>query len=130
MNRKKKQFLRYVLANRGLPSQNRRRVGQSLILLSVFLFFVFLINFAIIIGTDSKFGVDLSEGAKQVHQKQVTVQAKRGTIYDRTGYPIAQVLPPTQFLPSLTKTMYLLIRRFSMLKRVNLTKWQIFFMSS
>ena len=90
MNRKKKQFLRYVLANRGLPSQNRRRVGQSLILLSVFLFFVFLINFAIIIGTDSKFGVDLSEGAKQVHQKQVTVQAKRGTIYDRTGYPIAQ----------------------------------------
>lgn len=90
MPRKKKQFLRYVLANRGLPSQNRRRVGQSLILLSVFLFFVFLINFAIIIGTDSKFGVDLSEGAKQVHQKQVTVQAKRGTIYDRTGYPIAQ----------------------------------------
>ena len=90
MPRKKKQFLRYVLANRGLPIQNRRRVGQSLILLSVFLFFVFLINFAIIIGTDSKFGVDLSEGAKQVHQKQVTVQAKRGTIYDRTGYPIAQ----------------------------------------
>jgi penicillin-binding protein 2X len=90
MPRKKKQFLRYVLANRGLPSQNRRRVGQSLILLSVFIFFVFLINFAIIIGTDSKFGVDLSEGAKQVHQKQVTVQAKRGTIYDRTGYPIAQ----------------------------------------
>ena len=90
MPRKKKQFLRYVLANRGLPSQNRRRVGQSLILLSVFLFFVFLINFSIIIGTDTKFGVDLSEGAKQVHQKQVTVQAKRGTIYDRTGYPIAQ----------------------------------------
>ena len=90
MPRRKKQFLRYVLKNRGLPSQNRRRVGQSLILLSVFLFFVFLINFAIIIGTDTKFGVDLSEGANQVHRKTVTVQAKRGTIYDRTGYPIAQ----------------------------------------
>ncbi len=90
MPRKKKQFLRYILKKRGLPSQNRRRVGQSLILLTVFLFFVFLINFAIIIGTDSKFGVDLSEGAQQVHQKEVTVQAKRGTIYDRTGYPIAQ----------------------------------------
>lgn len=90
MPRKKKQFLRYILKKRGLPNQNRRRVGQSLILLTVFLFFVFLINFAIIIGTDSKFGVDLSEGAQQVHQKEVTVQAKRGTIYDRTGYPIAQ----------------------------------------
>lgn len=90
MPRKKKQFLKYVLKNRGLPSQNRRRVGQSLILLSVFIFFIFLINFAIIIGTDSKFGVDLSEGAMRVHQKTVTVQAKRGTIYDRTGYPIAQ----------------------------------------
>lgn len=90
MPRKKKQFLRYILKKRGLPSQNRRRVGQSLILLTVFIFFVFLINFAIIIGTDSKFGVDLSEGAQQVHQKEVTVQAKRGTIYDRTGYPIAQ----------------------------------------
>lgn len=90
MVRKKKQFLRYVLKNRGLPNQNRRRVGQSLILLSVFIFFVFLINFAIIIGTDTKFGVDLSEGARQVHQRTITVQAKRGTIYDRTGYPIAQ----------------------------------------
>lgn len=90
MPRKKKQFLRYILKKRGLPNQNRRRVGQSLILLTVFIFFVFLINFAIIIGTDSKFGVDLSEGAQQVHQKEVTVQAKRGTIYDRTGYPIAQ----------------------------------------
>lgn len=101
MPRKKKQFLRYVLKNRGLPSQNRRRVGQSLILLSVFIFFVFLINFAIIIGTDSKFGVDLSEGASQVHQKTVTVQAKRGTIYDRTGYPIAQ--------DSTTYTVYAII---------------------
>lgn len=90
MSKKKKQFLRYVLRNRGLPNHNRRRVGQSLILLSVFIFFIFLINFAIIIGTDSKFGVDLSEGAKAVHQRTVTVQAKRGTIYDRTGYPIAQ----------------------------------------
>ena len=101
MPRRKKQFLRYVLKNRGLPSQNRRRVGQSLILLSVFLFFVFLINFAIIIGTDTKFGVDLSEGANQVHRKTVTVQAKRGTIYDRTGYPIAQ--------DSTTYTVYAII---------------------
>lgn len=58
--------------------------------LAIFLFFVFLINFAIIIGTDQKFGVDLSKGAEVVHQRTVTVAAKRGTIYDRNGVPIAE----------------------------------------
>ncbi|MGZ7192175.1 penicillin-binding protein, partial [Streptococcus pyogenes] len=64
-------------------------------------FFIFLINFAIIIGTDRKFGVNLSEAAKRVYQQEVTVQAKRGTIYDRTGYPIAQ--------DSTTYTVYAII---------------------
>ncbi|MGT2753520.1 penicillin-binding protein PBP2X [Streptococcus ovis] len=101
MASRKNKFLRYVLKNRRLPHQNRRRVGQSLILLSVFTFFVFLINFAIIIGTDSKFGQDLSEGARRVHQTTMTVQAKRGTIYDRTGIAIAQ--------DSTTYTIYAII---------------------
>lgn len=121
MPSRKKQFLRYNLANRGLPSYNRRRVGQSLILLSVFIFFVFLINFAIIIGTDTKFGVDLSEGALQVHQKQVTVQAKRGTIYDRTGYPIAQdsttytvfAIIDKQYLSATKEILYVQENQFS-----------------
>lgn len=90
MSKRKQQLLRYVLKKRYIPSQNRRRVGQSLILLTVFIFFIFLINFAMIIGTDKKFGVDLSEGARKVHQIEVTVQARRGTIYDRTGLPIAK----------------------------------------
>ncbi|MGT2910391.1 penicillin-binding protein PBP2X [Streptococcus cameli] len=90
MPSKKQKLLRYILKNKQTPAQNRARVGQSLTFLSVFIFFVFLINFAIIIGTDQKFGVDLSEGAKRVHQTTVTVQAKRGTIYDRTGMPIAE----------------------------------------
>ena len=90
MPRKNNKLLRYVLKNRYIPSKNRRRVGQSLLIVSIFVFFIFLINFAIIIGTDSKFGVDLSEGAQAVHQKEVIIQAKRGTIYDRTGVPIAE----------------------------------------
>ncbi|MBF0819390.1 penicillin-binding protein PBP2X [Streptococcus acidominimus] len=101
MSKRKQQLLRYVLKKRYIPSQNRRRVGQSLILLTVFIFFIFLINFAIIIGTDKKFGVDLSEGARKVHQTEVTVQAKRGTIYDRTGLPIAK--------DSTTYTIYAII---------------------
>lgn len=98
---KKEKILRYVLKERKYPSQNRKRVGQSLILLSVGLFAIFLINFAIIIGTDTKFGQDLSEGADQVHQIAVTIPAKRGTIYDRTGAPIAE--------DSTTYTVYAII---------------------
>lgn len=101
MPRRNNKLLRYILKNRYVPSKNRRRVGQSLLFVSIFVFFIFLINFAIIIGTDSKFGVDLSEGALAVHQKEVTVQAKRGTIYDRTGIPIAE--------DSTTYTVYAII---------------------
>lgn len=101
MPRRNNKLLRYVLKNRYIPSKNRRRVGQSLLIVSIFVFFIFLINFAIIIGTDSKFGVDLSEGAQAVHQKEVTIQAKRGTIYDRTGVPIAE--------DSTTYTVYAII---------------------
>lgn len=87
---KKNKLLEYVLKKRYIPSKNRRRVGQGLLFLTVFVFFIFLINFAYIIGTDSRFGVDLSERAAAVHQQEVTVQARRGTIYDRTGVPIAE----------------------------------------
>lgn len=81
---------KYALKNRRTAQYNRRRVGKSMSVLAIFLFFIFLINFAIIIGTDQKFGVDLSEGAQIVHQKTVVVAAKRGTIYDRNGVPIAE----------------------------------------
>ena len=45
--------------------ENRRRVGKSLSLLAVFLFAVFLVNFAVIIGTGTKFGVNLVKEAKK-----------------------------------------------------------------
>lgn len=51
---------------------------------------MFVINFAIIIGTDTKFGHNLSTEASEVYQKEVTVQAKRGTIYDRNGVALAE----------------------------------------
>lgn len=83
-------FLTYAVSDRRRPHKNRERVGQNLMLLSIFLFSVFIINFAVIIGTDSKFGVDLSEGAQSVYQSTQIVQAKRGTIFDRNGEPIAE----------------------------------------
>lgn len=101
MSQRNNKFLKYILRNRYVPSKNRRRVGQHLLLLTVFVFFIFLINFAYIIGTDSRSGVSLSERAAAVHQQEVTIQAKRGTIYDRTGVPIAE--------DSTTYTIYAII---------------------
>lgn len=89
-NRIFEKIKKYALKNRQTPEYNRRQVGKSMSILAIFLFFVFLINFAIIIGTDQKFGVNLSKGAEVVHQKTVTVAARRGTIYDRNGVPIAE----------------------------------------
>lgn len=85
-----KRVIRYAAKNRKSPAENRRRVGKSLSLLSVFVFAVFLVNFAVIIGRGSKFGTDLVKEAKKVHQITRTVPAKRGTIYDRNGVPIAE----------------------------------------
>lgn len=86
----KEKIVHFAIKNRRTPLENRRRVGKSLSLLAVILFAVFLVNFAVIIGTEKKFGVDLVKEAYKVHQTTRTVPAKRGTIYDRNGTPIAE----------------------------------------
>ena len=86
----KEKIVHFAIKNRKSPLENRRRVGKSLSLIAVFLFAVFLVNFAVIIGTGKKFGVDLVKEASKVHQTTLTVPAKRGTIYDRNGTPIAE----------------------------------------
>ena len=83
-------IIRFAIKNRKSPSINRRKVGRNLSLLSVFLFLIFLINFATIIGTGNRFGTDLVKEAKKVHQITRIVPARRGTIYDRNGVPIAE----------------------------------------
>lgn len=90
MNKFKKFLIGYSVKKRRLPAQNRKQVGKNLSVLAIFLFFLFLLNFALIIGTDKKFGVTLSDQAKKVHEETVIVPAKRGTIYDRNGAVIAE----------------------------------------
>lgn len=90
MNKFKKFLIRYSVKKRRLPAQNRKQVGKNLSVLAIFLFFLFLLNFALIIGADKTFGVTLSDQAKKVHEETVIVPAKRGTIYDRNGAVIAE----------------------------------------
>ena len=90
MKQLKEKIIRFAVRNRKSPEENRRRVGKSLSLLAVVLFAVFLVNFAVIIGTGKKFGKDLVQEANKVHQTTKTIPAKRGTIYDRNGTPIAE----------------------------------------
>ena len=85
-----KRITRFAIRNRKSPAENRKIMGKYISLLAVVLFAVFLVNFAVIIGSGSKFGTDLVKEAKKVHQITRTVPAKRGTIYDRNGVPIAE----------------------------------------
>ena len=44
MRNLKNRFLGYVLRDRRTPNKNREHVGQNLMLLAIFLFFIFIIN--------------------------------------------------------------------------------------
>lgn len=83
-------FLSLVTEEYLPPRENRLKAAANLRILATLTFLIFMVNFAIIIGTDSKFGVDLSKAAKEVHQTKRIVPAQRGNIYDRNGVPIAE----------------------------------------
>lgn len=101
LKRLKSRLVHWITIDRINPTANRRRVGQNLILVTIFVFFVFLIHIGVIIGTDERFGVDLSDAAKKVHQVVQIRSARRGAIYDRNGRSIAE--------DSTTYTIYAII---------------------
>ena len=59
-------------------------------ILAIFLFSFSWLILPLLLGQTRSSGVNLSKGAEVVHQKTVTVAARRGTIYDRNGVPIAE----------------------------------------
>lgn len=86
----RQRLLAYLAQDPQPISENRQKAAANFRIFITLTFFVFMLNFAIIVGTDNKFGVDLSEAAKQVHTVQRIIPARRGNIYDRNGVPIAE----------------------------------------
>ena len=84
-----RKITRFAIKNRKSPAKNRRIVGKYLSFVAV-AFASFWPILRIIIAKGNIFGTDLVKEAKKVHQTTRTVPAKRGTIYDRNGVPIAE----------------------------------------
>ncbi|OFI47749.1 hypothetical protein BG262_08610 [Floricoccus penangensis] len=80
---------KYIKKANLTPGQNRKRVEQSLFFVTILLFVVFALRLIWIVGTDHVAGESLSDKSKKNVQSTQVIQAKRGTIFDRNGVPIA-----------------------------------------
>ncbi|MGK0612241.1 cell division protein FtsI, partial [Enterococcus faecalis] len=69
---------------------NRKKVGIMLFATSSGLFFLFAFRLTYIVVTDKVAGVSLADKAANLYEGSSVIKAKRGTIYDRYGYVIAE----------------------------------------
>ncbi|MDR0199659.1 MAG: penicillin-binding protein [Streptococcaceae bacterium] len=79
----------HALADRGKPDENRRHIGRSIFFFSLFLFMMIVLRLTWIVATNHVDGINLAEAARANYTYSYTVEPVRGTIYDRTGVPIA-----------------------------------------
>ena len=84
--RKIRQYAKKV---RETPRENRRHIEKGIFFLTIAVFIIFTGRLMWIIATDKVSGVSLSAQAQQNFKETQAIQAKRGTIYDRNGVPIA-----------------------------------------
>lgn len=69
---------------------NRKKVGIILFATSIGLFFLFVARLSYIVVVGDVAGESLETQTKNLYQGSEVVKAKRGTIYDRNGEPIAE----------------------------------------
>ena len=72
------------------PAGNRRKVGIILFSTSIVIFLLFAVRFIYIIGVGKVGSESLDKKRQDLYQGSSIIKAKRGTIYDRNGQPIAE----------------------------------------
>ena len=82
-----KQFMKKKNLN---PMNNRKKVGIILFATSIGLFFLFAFRTTYIVATGKVAGVSLKEKTASLYEGSQVVKAKRGSILDRYGNPIAE----------------------------------------
>ena len=91
------------------------------------IFFVFIINFVVIIGADSKFGVDLSTQAAKSYNTKTTVKLPSvGRFTTEMEMFWLRIQPVMPFTLSCRPAMCQRLKKNSMSKIVSLTKLLIF----
>lgn len=71
------------------PQENRRHVGRTIFFVSLACFILIVLRLTWLVATNRVHGIDIARAAKNNYTVTQNVYPERGTIYDRTGVPIA-----------------------------------------
>lgn len=85
-----KKLKRLIDSKNLTPAGNRRNVGIILFSTSIIIFLLFAVRFIYIIGVGKVGSESLDKKRQDLYQGSSVIKAKRGTIYDRNGQPIAE----------------------------------------
>jgi len=83
-------FQRRMNKNSLGPKGNRKKVGIMLFSLSIIVFVIFFFRLTWIVGVGRIQGTSLAQKAESIYQGSRVIPARRGTIFDRYGNPIAE----------------------------------------
>lgn len=84
------QFKKYLASKNLNPKNNRKRVGVILFAVAIGIFSIFALRLSSIIVTGRVGNVSLAEKTKELYEGSSVIKAKRGSILDRNGNPIAE----------------------------------------
>ncbi|ALS00524.1 hypothetical protein ATZ33_03795 [Enterococcus silesiacus] len=80
-----KKFKEIINSRNLTTTKNRKRVGIIVLFLTILIFLLFTIRLSSILITGKVAGTSLSEKSKELYEVHETLEAKRGSIFDKNG---------------------------------------------